>query len=128
GSMPRRAGGSGAGSASVVTAAFLVDGQVTGLLAAAAAAPAGFGDPEAARLQRLADRSGPALQRAWLAELERLRRGRITALAQTRGLLTAALDRDEILEQACGAVVPRLAPWCGVLLLDGTGLRTCYAR
>ena len=128
GSISLPGGESAARAPSVVTVPFLVDGQVTGLLAAAAAAPAGFGDPEAARLQRLADRSGPALQRAWLAELERLRRGRITALAQTRGLLTAALDRDEILEQACGAVVPRLAPWCGVLLLDGTGLRTCHAR
>ena len=24
--------------------------------------------------------------------------------------------------------MPRLAPWCGVLLPDGAGLRTCYAR
>jgi hypothetical protein len=24
--------------------------------------------------------------------------------------------------------VPRLAPWCGVLMLDGTRLRACYAR
>jgi anti-sigma regulatory factor (Ser/Thr protein kinase) len=117
-----------AGAPSVVTVPFVVDGQVTGLLAAAAAAPGGFGDPEAAQLQRLADRSGPALQRAWLAELERLRRGRIAALAQARGLLTAGLGRDQILEQAGGAVVPRLAPWCGVLLPDGTRLRTYYAR
>ena len=128
GSISLPDGESAAGAPSVVTVPFVVDGQVTGLLAAAAAAPGGFGDPEAARLQRLADRSGPALQRAWLAELERLRRGRITALAQTRGLLTADLGQDEILEQACGAVVPRLAPWCGVLLRDGTGLRTCCAR
>jgi anti-sigma regulatory factor (Ser/Thr protein kinase)/GAF domain-containing protein len=118
-----------AGAPSLVTVPFVVDGQVTGLLAAASAAPGCFGDPEAARLQRLADHSGPALQRAWLAELERLRRGRISALAQTRGLLTDNLGRDEILEQAGGAVVPRLAPWCAVLLLEGdTGLRTCYAR
>src|SRR5262249_59072723 len=78
GSISLPGGESAAGAPSVVTVPFLVDGQVTGLLAAAAAAPAGFGDPEAARLQRLADRSGPALQRAWLAELERLRRGRGT--------------------------------------------------
>jgi anti-sigma regulatory factor (Ser/Thr protein kinase) len=128
GSISLPDGGSAAGAPSVVTVPFVVDGQVTGLLAAAAAAPGGFGDPQAARLQRLADRSGPALQRAWLAELERLRRGRISALAQARGLLAAGLSRDEILEQAGGAVVPRLAAWCGVLLLDGTGLRTCYAR
>ena len=119
---------SAAGALSVVTVPFVVDGQVTGLLAAASAAAGRFGDPEAARLQRLADRAGPGLQRAWLTELERLRRGRITALAQARGLLTANLGRDEILEQAGGVVVPRLAPWCAVLLRNGTGLRTSYAR
>ena len=121
-------GKSAAGAPSLVTVPFVVDGQVTGLLVAAAAAPGRFGDRQTALLQQLADRSGPALQRAWLAGLERLRRGRITALAQARGLLTADLGRDEILEQADGAVVPRLAPWCGVLLPDGAGLRTCYAR
>ena len=128
GSITLPDGESVAGAPSVVTVPFVVDGQVTGLLAAAAATAGSFGDPEAARLQRLADHSGPALQRAWLAELERLRRGRITALAQTRALLTADLGRDEILAQAGGAVVPRLAPWCGVLLPDATKLRTCYAR
>ena len=118
-----------AGAPSVITVPFVVDGQVTGLLAAAAAAPGSFGDPEAARLQRLADRSGPGLQRAWLSELERLRRGRIAALAQARELLTGSLGRDEILELAGRAIVPRLAPWCAVLLLSGeSGLRTCYAR
>jgi anti-sigma regulatory factor (Ser/Thr protein kinase) len=129
GSIPPPGSEPAAGAPSVVTVPFVVDGQITGLLAVASATPGGFGDQEAERLQRLADRSGPALQRAWLAELERLRRGRITALAQTRGLLTASLSRDEILEQAGRAVVPRLAPWCAVLLREGdAGLRTCYAR
>jgi anti-sigma regulatory factor (Ser/Thr protein kinase)/GAF domain-containing protein len=118
-----------AAAPSVVTVPFVVDGQVTGLLAAASAAPGSFGEPEAARLQRLADRSGPALQRAWLAELERLRRSRIAALAQARELLTGSLGQEEILDLAGRAVVPRLAPWCAVLLLSGEpGLRTCYAR
>jgi anti-sigma regulatory factor (Ser/Thr protein kinase)/GAF domain-containing protein len=118
-----------AGVPSVITVPFVVDGQVTGLLAAASAVPGCFGEPESARLQRLADRSGPALQRAWLAELERLRRGRIAALAQARELLTSSLGRDEILDLAGRAIVPRLAPWCAVLLRSGEpGLRTCYAR
>jgi GAF domain-containing protein len=117
------------GAPSVTTVPFVVDGQVTGLLAAASAAPGSFGDPESARLQRLADRSGPGLQRAWLAELERLRRGRIAALTQARGLLSGGRGRDEILELAGRAVVPGLAPWCAVLLLDGEPvLRTHYAR
>lgn len=122
-------GESVAGAASLITVPFVVDGQVTGLLAAACAAPGRFGDPESARLQWLADRSGPGLQRAWLAELERLRRGRIAALTQARGLLSGGRGRDEILELAGRAAVPGLAPWCAVLLLDGEPvLRTCYAR
>jgi GAF domain-containing protein len=113
----------------VITVPFVVDGQVTGLLAAASAASGSFGDPESARLQWLADRSGPGLQRAWLAELERLRRGRIAALTQARGLLSGRRGRDEILELAGRAAVPGLAPWCAVLLLDAEPvLRTCYAR
>ncbi len=117
------------GAASLITVPFVVDGQVTGLLAAASAAPGSFGDPESARLQWLADRSGPGLQRAWLAELERLRRGRIAALTQARGLLSGSRGHDEILELAGRAAVPGLAPWCAVLLLDGEPvLRTCYAR
>lgn len=116
-------------AASVVTVPFVVDGQVTGLLAAASAAPGSFGDPESARLQWLADRSGPGLQRAWLAELERLRRGRIAALTQARELLSGGRSRDEILELTGRSVVPGLAPWCAVLLLDTEPvLRTCYAR
>jgi anti-sigma regulatory factor (Ser/Thr protein kinase) len=117
------------GAASLITVPFVVDGQVTGLLAVASAAPGNFGDPESARLQWLADRSGPGLQRAWLAELERLRRGRIAALTQALGLLSGGRGKDEILELAGRAAVPGLAPWCAVLLLDGEPvLRTCYAR
>jgi anti-sigma regulatory factor (Ser/Thr protein kinase) len=118
-----------AAAPSVLTVPFVVDGQVTGLLAAVSGIPGRFGDPEADRLQRLADRSGPGLLRAWLAELERLRRSRIAALTQARGLLSGGRGRDEILELAGRAVVPGLAPWCAVLLLDGAPvLRTCYAR
>jgi anti-sigma regulatory factor (Ser/Thr protein kinase) len=129
GNISLAGGESVTGAASVITVPFVVDGQVTGLLAAASAASGSFGDPESARLQWLADRSGPGLQRAWLAELERLRRGRIAALTQARGLLSGRRGRDEILELAGRAAVPGLAPWCAVLLLDaGPVLRTCYAR
>ena len=100
---------------SVVTVPFVVDGRVTGLLSAASMAVGKFGDPETARLQWLADRSGPALQRAWLGELERIRRERLSALAEARGLLTGRLRRDDIMALVGRAAVPRLAPWCAVL-------------
>ena len=139
GSIPPVAGESRPSPPSVVTVPFVVDGRVTGLLSAASTALGKFGDPEAARLQWLADRSGPALQRAWLAELERIRRDRIGALTEASGLLTRRLSRQEIMAMVGRAAVPRLAPWCAVLtpagdtlvgdaLAGDAGLRTSYAR
>jgi anti-sigma regulatory factor (Ser/Thr protein kinase) len=134
GNIPAVDGESRAGPPSVVTVPFVVDGRITGLLAAASTAAGKFGDAETARLQWLADRAGPALQRAWLGELERIRRGRIGALAEARGLLSGGLGRDDIMALVGRATVPRLAPWCAVLTLaadplaaDGR-LRTSYAR
>jgi anti-sigma regulatory factor (Ser/Thr protein kinase) len=115
---------------SVLTVPFVVDGRITGLLAVASSTPDRFRDDEAVRLQQLADRWGPPLERARLSELERVRRGRIGALAQARELLTTAdAGQDEVLALAGEAAVPRLARWCAVLLPgDGPGLRTVYAR
>jgi len=114
---------------SMLTMPFVVDGRVTGLLAVASATAGRFHDDDAARLQQLADRWGPTLERARLSELERVRRGRIAALAQARGLLASGAGADEVLALAGDAAVPRLVPWCAVLLpADGIGLRTVYAR
>jgi len=67
--------------------------------------------------------------RARLSELERVRRGRISALAQAQGLLNGSASADEVLALAGEAAVPRLVPWCAVLLpADGARLRTVYAR
>jgi anti-sigma regulatory factor (Ser/Thr protein kinase) len=129
---------------SLVTVPFVVDGRVTGLLAVAAATLGRFRDDQAARLQQLADRCGPPLERARLSELERVRRGRIGALAQVRGLLAGSFDQAEVMAVAGQAAVPRLVPWCAVLLPGPApsgagvprpggpgaeaGLRTAYAR
>jgi anti-sigma regulatory factor (Ser/Thr protein kinase) len=114
---------------SVLTVPFIVDGRVTGLLAAVAVRPGRFADADAAKLQRLADSCGPRLQRAWLDELERVRRGRIAGLAQTRALLTGSLSQQEIMTLAGIAAVPGLAPWCALLLPDTDGaLRPAYVR
>lgn len=119
-----------AGSApSVVTVPFVVDGRVTGLLAVASATPGRFRDGEGTRLQQLADRWGPPIERARLSGLERVRRGRIGALAQARRLLEGSIGGDEAMALAGQAAVPRLVPWCAVLLPDaGLGMRTAYAR
>jgi len=114
---------------SVLTVPFVVDSRVTGLLAVESATPDKFREDAAGRLQQFADRWGPTLERARLSELERVRRGRISALAQARGLLAGSADTKEVLTLAGEAAVPRLVPWCAVLLPDeGTGLRTVYTR
>ena len=114
---------------SVLTVPFVVDGRVTGLLAVESSTVDRFHDNEATRLQHLADRWGPTLERARLSELERVRRGRISALAQARGLLAGRVDTDDVLALAGETAVPRLVPWCAVLLpAEGMGLRVVYAR
>jgi serine phosphatase RsbU (regulator of sigma subunit)/anti-sigma regulatory factor (Ser/Thr protein kinase) len=114
---------------SVSTVPFMVDGQVTGVLAVAAARPGRFAEGEVRRLQQLADQMAPALERARLAELERARRARIGVLAEAGALLAGPLDQDRILAVAGQVAVPRLAAWCAVLLSGpGGDLRLTVAR
>jgi anti-sigma regulatory factor (Ser/Thr protein kinase) len=53
-----------AGALSLVTVPLMVEGRVTGVLAAAAAEPGRFSESDASRLQDLANRSAPVLERA----------------------------------------------------------------
>jgi hypothetical protein len=55
------------GALSLVTVPLMVDGRVTGVLAAAAAEPGRFSESDASRLQDLADRSAPVLEQARLS-------------------------------------------------------------
>jgi anti-sigma regulatory factor (Ser/Thr protein kinase) len=114
---------------SVVTVPFMVDGRITGLLSASSAAAGVFGDGTApGLLTELADRSGPALERARLADLDRLRRDRMGSLAIARDLLGGDLAQDKVMAIAGDAVVPRLTEWCAIMLAGSAGLRTAYAR
>ncbi|HEV2372640.1 MAG TPA: ATP-binding protein [Streptosporangiaceae bacterium] len=120
---------SGPAAPSVVTVPFIVDGRVTGLLAAVSAGSSRFTEADNHRLQALADECGPVLYRAWLTEMERVRRGRMAALAEASGLLGHGLDEADILALAGRVTVPRLAPWCAVLLGDDAGgLRPALVR
>jgi anti-sigma regulatory factor (Ser/Thr protein kinase) len=56
-----------AGALSLVTVPLIVEGRVTGVLAAAAAEPGRFTESDASRLQDLANRSAPVLERARLS-------------------------------------------------------------
>ncbi len=111
----------GPAARSLVTVPFLAEGRVTGVLAVAAAEPDRFTNDDAAQLQRVADRVALSLERARLAELERARRGRISFLAEASDLLAGTLDQEKTIALAAQLVVPRLASWCAVYLVDETG-------
>ncbi|HET6187645.1 MAG TPA: SpoIIE family protein phosphatase [Trebonia sp.] len=115
-----------AASRSVMTVPFLVEGRVTGILAAASTQPDQFGEGDSARLQRVADRMALSLERSRLGELERARRGRVSFLAEASDLLAGTLDREKIIALAAQLVVPRLAAWCAVLLDNEGTLRPAY--
>ena len=115
-----------AASRSVMTVPFLVEGRVTGILAAASAQPDQFGEGDSARLQRVADRMALSLERSRLGELERARRGRVSFLAEASDLLAGTLDREKIIALAAQLVVPRLATWCAVLLESEGTFRPGY--
>jgi anti-sigma regulatory factor (Ser/Thr protein kinase) len=57
------------GALSLVTVPLMVNGRVTGVLAAAAAEPGRFSESDASRLQDLADRSAPVLEQARLSSV-----------------------------------------------------------
>jgi hypothetical protein len=61
-----------------------------------------------------------AAERAARAEAERAQR-RLALLAEATSMLAATLDVDESLDRLTSLVVPVMADWCTVHLLDGSG-------
>ena len=112
---------------SLLTVPFQVDGRVTGMLAVAAAEPDRFAEAELARVQRVADQCAGPLERARITEHDRVRRGRLSFLAEASDLLAGTLDQEKTVALAAQLVVPRLAAWCAALLPDDDGdLRPVY--
>ena len=107
---------------SLVTVPLMAEGRVTGVLAVAAAEPGRFRERDAARLQELADRSTPTLERARLGEMERARRARVSYLEEAGQVLAGSFDPEKIVALAAQLVVPQLADWCAVLLADAGGV------
>jgi serine phosphatase RsbU (regulator of sigma subunit)/anti-sigma regulatory factor (Ser/Thr protein kinase) len=112
---------------SLLTVPFQAEGRVTGMLAVAAAEPDRFADADLARVQQVADQVALPLERARLTEHDRVRRGRLSFLAEASDLLAGTLDQEKTIALAAQLVVPRLAAWCAALLPDEDGeLRPAY--
>jgi serine phosphatase RsbU (regulator of sigma subunit)/anti-sigma regulatory factor (Ser/Thr protein kinase) len=112
---------------SLLTVPFQTDGRVTGMLAVAAAAPDRFAESDLARVQDVADQVALPLERARLTEHDRVRRARLSFLAEASDLLAGSLDQEKTIALAAQLVVPRLAAWCAALVPDEDGeLRPAY--
>jgi PAS domain S-box-containing protein len=102
----------------LVTAPLRVGDRVVGRVGVASRRPSAFTADEAERLQRSVDRFSLAIESARLNEVERARRGRLSFLAEASDLLAGMLDPDMAAALAAQLVVPRLADWCAVYLVD----------
>jgi serine phosphatase RsbU (regulator of sigma subunit)/anti-sigma regulatory factor (Ser/Thr protein kinase) len=110
-----------AGIRSLVTAPFVVDGRGVGLVIAASRDAAHFNESDVERLQEVADRQAPSLERARLMELERARRGWLGFLAEASSLLAGTLDQQMTMALVAQLIVPRLATWCALFTVRDTG-------
>jgi len=106
------------GMHALVTAPLLVGDRVFGRVGVAVRQPGGLTGDDAGRLQRSIGRFSLAVESARLNELERVRRGRLSYLAEASDLLAGMLDPDMAAALTAQLVVPRLADWCAVYLLD----------
>lgn len=106
---------------SLLTVPFQAEGRVTGMLAVAAAEPDRFAEADLTRVQEVADQVALPLERARLAEHDRIRRARLSFLAEASDLLAGSLDQEKTIALAAQLVVPRLAAWCAALLPDENG-------
>ncbi|WP_406287116.1 SpoIIE family protein phosphatase [Embleya sp. NBC_00896] len=99
---------------SAVTVPLKVEGRLTGTLGVASESSSRFDNDDAARLQRAADRVSLTVESARLSELERVRRGSLSFLAEASDLLAGTLDPEMTLAMIAQIVVPRLGTWCAV--------------
>jgi len=106
---------------SLLTVPLSAEGRVTGMLAVAAAEPDRFAEADLARVQQVADQVALPLERARLTEHDRIRRARLSFLAEASDLLAGSLDQEKTVALAAQLVVPRLAAWCAALLPDENG-------
>jgi PAS domain S-box-containing protein len=109
-------------SRSLALVPVVAEGRVIGALAVASERRDGFGDDQCALLQRLADSLALPADRARLQASERERRGWLTFLSEAGDLLAHSLDRDMTVAITSQVVVPRLANWCAVHLVDERGV------
>ncbi|MBX6342332.1 MAG: GAF domain-containing protein, partial [Thermomicrobiaceae bacterium] len=112
----------------LVAVPLVTDGSAVGALGLVLAVGTVLDDEERGFLMALGLQCGQALERARLAEAERaaqaeraLAQQRLAFLAEASALLAGSLDYETTLRRVAETVVPALADWCAVDLVERDG-------
>jgi PAS domain S-box-containing protein len=103
---------------SLLVVPVVMDGLVIGALGVVSEARDDFSDDQAILLQRVANTVAPAVDRARLRVSQRERRGWLSLLAEAGDLLAGSLDQEMTMAITGQIVVPLLATWCTLSLVD----------
>ena len=98
-----------------------VEGKVLGVMALSAERENAFPDTDVAFLQTLGRQCAQALERGRLYAASRADAARLELLARASARLGASLEYRETLDSVTSLLVPELAAWCSVHLLDEAG-------
>ena len=113
------------GIASLVAIPIAIDGRVIGVAHVGSVDQSHFGEEDVRLLGLLADRVALAITQALFFERERQTRNeaeearqRLAFLATASTVLSSSLDYESTLQAVTRIVVPRLADWCDLHLVD----------
>ena len=101
----------------------VVRGSSIGVLAVGWDTEHDFDEVEAAFLQVLAHQCAVALDRTLLDQVRRSERRALELLSEGTRVMVSALEPQAIIDALADLAVPRLAPWCGIYVVEGQRLR-----
>jgi len=106
---------------SLATVPLIAGGLVIGLVAVAARQAGRFGEQTTRSLCRAADEIAVTVERLWLAERAGHTERSAAFLAEAASLLAGGTAVEDIAMLGAMLVVPRIAEWCAVYLVDDQG-------
>lgn len=111
------------GSQATVSLPLIVNGQIIGGMGMSFDHPVAMDADIKEFMVALAHQCAQALERARLYELEAWARQRLTYLAEAGAVLNSSLNYETTLRNVTGLIVPALADWCVVDMVEGDDYR-----
>lgn len=108
---------------SAIVLALSVKGVVLGAIGMSFTEPRTFSPEERQFAESIAAQCALAIDRALLMQRERAAAARSAFLGAASELLASSLDPERVLEELVQLVVPRLADWCAVEMIEGESTR-----